>query len=336
MEVCFRSAAGSAAYARNKALLAREWEIASEVNTPEALAMAHSASGYVEYFVSRWDESARSLMAAEELFRDRCVGTTFMLNSARIMLYRVLGYRGDLKELAARVPAALREVEQRSDHYSIVNLETGPMTLLALADDAPERVRGALAAVDGRLPRGAFLVQHYFAVMGQCQLDLYDGKGAAALDRLEAKWPALRRSLLLRVQAIRILSLEQRGRAAVAASFSDATRKRDLLAIAEADARELANQRHDWATASSTMLRGAIAAARGDRDGALARLDDAARRFAALGMTLYAAGCARRAGELRGGEAGDAVRAADERMIERGVKRPDRMVAIFVPPVRRG
>jgi hypothetical protein len=335
MEICFRSAGGSATHANAKALLVREWEIAQEVNTPESLAMAHTATGYVQYFVGEWSGAQRSLATAEELFRDRCVGATFQLNSARIMLYRVLAFRGDLKELAGRVPAALREVEQRSDHYSIVNMEAGPMTLLALADDAPDRVRDALGAVGERLPKGAFLVQHYFAVVAQCQLDLYGGNSAAALERLEATWPALRRSLLLRVQAILIATLEQRARVAITAFVSGASRRPDLLAIAEADARKLGRLKLEWATASSTMLRGAIAAAKGEREPALALLDEAARRFDALGMTFYAAACQRRAGELRGGEAGDAVRSADERMSERGVKRPDRMAAIFVPPVRR-
>jgi hypothetical protein len=347
MEVCFRSAGGSATHAQAAALLAREWEIATEVNTAESLAMANTATGYVHYMVGNWAEAQLALVNAEELFRDRCVGSTFQLNSARTMLYRVLAYRGDLKELAARVPAVLREVEQRSDHYAIVNLQAGPMTLLALADDAPDRVRDALGAVGERLPKGAFLVQHYFAVMAQCQLDLYGGDGTAALARLGATWPALRRSLLLRVQAITIMSLEQRARAALAAFFAaggsrggssrpPGAPREDLLAVAEADARKLGHVRLDWAAASAAMLRGSIAAARGNRDQALALLDDAGRRFDAMGMVLYAAACRRRAGELRGGEEGDAVCSADERMRERGVKRPDRMVAIFSPPVRRG
>jgi hypothetical protein len=335
MEVCFRSGGGMKSMHRSRALLTREWEIAREVNTSESIAMAHAANGYFAYMLGHWTEARPHLQAAEEAFRDRVIGAAFQLNSCRMMLYRVLAYQGDLPELALRVPPVLREVERQSDNYSIVNLLAGPMTFLALADDAPDRVRDTLGTIGDKLPRGAFLVQHYFAVMGQCQVDLYCEDGVAALARVQDTWPALRRSLLLRVQAIRIMAYEQRARCAIAASVARAS-SGDHLAIAERDATELAREGLEWGKASATMIRAAIAAARGRKAEAIAQFEDASRQFDAIGMALYAGACERRAGELRGGEAGEAeVRAADDHMSSRGVKRPDRMTSIFAPPLRR-
>jgi hypothetical protein len=336
MEVCFRSAGGRAASESSRALLARDWEIAREVNTAEAIAMAHAATGWTHYMVGEWREAKAALVQAEELLRDQCVGATFNLNSARIILYRVIGYMGELGELAARVPPVLRESERHSDQYSIANLQAAPMTLLALADDDPARVRDALAQVNERLARGAFLIQHYFAVMAQCQLDLYGNDGTAALGRLRQVWPALERSLLLRVQVIRIVSYESRARAALTAAIAGTSVGGDFGRVAERDARRLEREGIPWAAASAVMTRAGVAAARGRRDEAVALFDEAARQYEAIAMALYAASCRRRAGELRGGEAGAAaVREADAALAARGVRKPERMAAIFAPPVPR-
>ena len=335
MEVCFRSAGGSATRDRTRALLARDWEIAREVGTPEALAMAHAAAGYAHYMVGEWGEARAAFIASEELFRDRCVGVAFMLGSVRIMLYRVLGFMGDLRELTARVPPVVREAERQSDNYTFVTLQTGPMCLLGLAEDQPMRIRDVLASVGDRLASGAFLIQHYFALQAECQVDLYMGDAAAALGRLHVAWPALRRSLLLRVQAVRVMAWEQRCRCAIASASGRTAARSELLAAAEGDANRLAREGTPWAEASSTMLRGSIDAARGKREDARKKFQEAAARFATIDMPLHAAASRRRLGELIGDAEGEAlVRDADAWFTERGVRNPARMAAIVVPPLR--
>src|SRR5262249_9437936 len=151
-------------------------------------------------------------------------------------------------------------------HYSLVNIETGPMALLYLAADDPQRLQQANEDAAQRLARGTFLIQHYFALMGQCMLDLYRGDGAAAHGRIVAAWPALRRSLLMRVQAVRVAAVEQRCRCAIAAASSRTTSSEDLLTAAERDARALSHENLPWPKASAAMLRGSLAAARGRRE----------------------------------------------------------------------
>jgi tetratricopeptide (TPR) repeat protein len=337
MEICFRSTGGSRSREATRALLARDWELARKVGTPEALGMAYAATGYAHYMTGEWREALAAFVSSEEFFRDRCVGVAFMLGSVRIMLYRTLQYTGDIPEIAARVPPVLRDADRQSDDYLYVNLQAGPMALLALADDRPDRIREALPSVGRKLARRAFLIQHYFALQAECLVDLYTGDATAALGRLHASWPALRRSLLLRVQAVRVMAYEQRCRCAIAAASSRMASGGELLAAATADAQRIAHEKTPWTDASSAMLLGSIAAARGDTQSARKLLDEAASRFTALDMALSAASTRRRLGELLGGDQGAAmVSDADAWFADHGVKNPARMSAILLPPLPSG
>jgi thioesterase domain-containing protein len=83
------------------------------------------------------------------------------------------------------------------------------------------------------------------------------------------------------------------------------------------------------------MLRGSIDAARGKREDARKKFQEAAARFATIDMPLHAAASRRRLGELIGDAEGEAlVRDADAWFTERGVRNPARMAAIVVPPLR--
>ena len=336
MEVCFRSTGGSRTEAETAALLAKDWELARDVGTPEALAMAHAATGYHHFMVGRWRQAVDALVQAETAFRDECVGVTFQINSVRSMMYRALASLGRLRELEERVHPVLREVEKQADQFGIANVRSGPMVLLGLRDDEPRRVREELEQASARLPRDAFLIQHYYVLLAECQLDLYAGDGAAALGRLQAAWPALRRSLLLRVQTIRVMILEQRARAALSAAASRTSARNELLAIAEGGTRRLERENLPWSSALGAMFRGGLAAARGDTIAAEKALARAEAQFEAIDMQLHAAACRRRRGELAQGGAGELlVREASARFAAEGARDPQRMAGLYLPALDR-
>jgi hypothetical protein len=84
------------------------------------------------------------------------------------------------------------------------------------------------------------------------------------------------------------------------------------------------------------MLRGSIAAGRRHWDESAVRFEEAERRYAALDMSLYAAACRRRFGEVIAGGRGDAmVREANAVFEAQGVRDTTKFVAIFAPPIRR-
>ena len=321
-------------------LLDRERDLCLRVGTPLTSAYLHTTVAYTQFMVGEWRGAVENFVAAEEIYRDRCTGVAFDLSSLRILLYRSLGHLGRVKELAARAPAALREAEKQGDLHAMTNYQTGPMVLLGLTADEPDRVAGEIEKATTRLAPGAFLIQHYFATMGQCQLDLYRDDAIAAHLRLESVWPALRRSLLLRVQVIRLSSMEQRARCAIGAArmTQDRSRREALLGAAERDARRLEREPVPCARAQGALVRASIAATRGKVDVAIAGFDDAARRFAEEHMVLYAAACKRRAGELRGGpEGGRVVHEADAAFAAEGVCNAERFsatIASRVTPAR--
>lgn len=79
-------------------------------------------------------------------------------------------------------------------------------------------------------------------------------------------------------------------------------------------------------------LRAGVAAQRGDRPAALLHLEAAVAGFEAAEMALYAAAARRRLGEMRGGDADQAlVEAADAWMTRQGVRAPARMTAMLAP-----
>jgi hypothetical protein len=339
METCFRSSGGRKAEAEVATLLARLWELARDVGTPEVTAMAHAATGYHHFMVGRWRPAFDSLDQAETMFRDRCIGVTFHLNAVRSMMYRTVAFMGRLRELEARVPPLLREAEKQADRFASANARS-VLVLLHLRDGDSRRAREELEEATAPLPREAFLIQHYYALLGQCQLDLYTGDGAAAIGRLDAARPALRRSLLLRVQTVRVMMFEQHARAALSAArlatSAPTSAERELLAIAEGATRRLEKERLAWSVALATMFRAALAAARGDPAGAMTALESAESQFDGLDMRLYAAACRRRRGEIAGGEAGELlVREADARFVQEGTSDPPRFAGIYVPALGR-
>ncbi len=332
MEVCFRSSGGNRSEAQAASLLATARKMAAELGDPEVSAMMDAAEGYHLFMLGRWPGAVSALSRAESTFRDRCVGVTFQINSVRSMLYRALALVGHLNELATRVPPVLRDAEKQADLFAIANVRSGPMVVLGLRDDEPASAREQLDEANARLPRDAFLVQHYYALLAECQLDLYARDGAAALGRLQAAYPALRRSLLLRVQTIRVQILEARARAALAAALSRTSARSELLVSVDKTVVQLEGERVPWARALATMFRGGLAAARGDDAGASKTLEDAEAQLTAVDMRLHAAACRLRRGELgAGGEGERLIREASAQLEAEGARKPERMAGLYLP-----
>jgi hypothetical protein len=338
MEVCFSAAGGNRTRARTYELLCTAQGLADNLGTPEAHALVSAAAGYFHYFLGEWRDACAWLERAEALFRDRCVGVTFELNSVRIMLYRALAYMGSIEELAARVPPVFRDVEKQGDRYSSINLRAVPMMTVGLAHGDVDGVAHEVGQAT-RWLASRFLVQHYFCLVAQSQIDLYRGDGGAAFDRMVAAWPAMKRSLLLRVQSIRIAVVDQRARAALAAAATDARRRDRLLRTAERDAKQLLREKHPWATGLAQGIRAAIAHARGDRARCAQELRAAIAGFEELHMGLHAAAMRARLCELLGDGNATELRARTEAYVEREhVRDAPTMFATLAPwvePERR-
>ena len=242
-----------------------------------------------------------------------------------------LMFLGEVAEIGRRLPAQIKEARERDDLYAVTNLSLVIRTFVRLADDEPERARRELRQVMDEWSQQGFHVQHMNRLFDEVQIDLYQGEGSAAWERVTAQWPALARSYLLRVQQVRIFLLHLRARAALAAA-SAVAEPGPLLSAAERDARLLWRERIAWAEALAQLVRAGVAMGRHDAGGARQLLEGATGRLEAAGLRLHAAAARRRLGEqVAGSEGRRLVEQADAWMEGQNVRRPDRMTALLAP-----
>jgi len=278
-----------------------------------------------------WTRALSFYARAERMFREECRGVSWEVATTDMVTSWSLFYTGRIQELAARLPATLKAAEQRRDLYAQANLTTSHAWVKLAADDIGA-AREQPALVMARWSHKAFHLQHYVALLAETYIDRYAGLAEAAWNRIEHAFSELESSLLLRVQANRIVAHYERGFCALAAAEAMPRKRAKLLAIAEKDARVIAAERMAWADPFAELIRAGISAQRGDKAGATLALARAESGFSMADMHLYAASARRRRGELVGGGDGPLlVASADQRMRTEGIEHPARWAAMLAP-----
>ena len=292
--------------------------------------LAPLVAGFAYFLSGRSAESRASFEEAELVLREDCVGVAYELSALRSLLYTALAHAGEIAQLESRAGATLREAEQRGDLYALMNTRANTMVFLALArDDVPKAARELELAAE-HLPSGSFVIQTAYWAHGRSLLELYRGEPGKGRALLLEQWPALGRSLLLRVQRLRVLMNELRARLGLAQLVSSGTA--EGRATVEKEIRALEQEAIPVSAAHVHLLRAGLARVDGDRDGALEHLDAAASGFDALGMVLLAAAARRQRGVVLGGDEGRALVEASEAVLaERGVGAPARYAAMVAP-----
>jgi predicted Ser/Thr protein kinase len=303
-------------------------KVAATLGTPVSLALSLNAEAHLAYCTGRWTEAKPTMMRAEAIYREQCIGVAFLWNGARSFLYRILAQRGDIAELEAKLEPALRELDAIGDVFSATIVRAGPLVLLRLAHDRPDLAASELGWVFERLARSRYLLQHFFYMNAKVNLHLYEGEFAAAARELEDNEKPLGRSLLLRIAVLRTLVHEQRGRAALALAATAS--KPALLRRAEREARILEREEMPFASAYAAWLRAGVAFVRGEGGAALAKAERAQALFERADMELAAACVQHARGRMLGGSEGTAiVRKAEARLTAAGVRNPARLAASY-------
>jgi len=162
----------------------------------------------------------------------------------------------------------MREAQERGNWHMETNLRVGDTSVYWLLDGDATAARKSVEDAMQSWPKGQYLVQDLFALIALTRIDLYDGRGEAALERIDQSWAAARGSFLLRLDFARANLLHARACASLA-RFRARGEAKDV-ALATRDARRLGRVRAPWAQALSAQA--------GPRWGA--RLRAAARRSA--------------------------------------------------------
>jgi eukaryotic-like serine/threonine-protein kinase len=326
---------GGRSHQRTEDLLRMTRDLADRVQQPYGFGMTWLGTGAAAFLEGRWKDTRDHSERAEKILREECVGAACERNEANFYAIRSLEFLGELTELSRRLPALLEDARDRGDLYAATNLTTRLSYFVSLMNDRPEPAQENLRSAIERWSRESFFLQHYFELYAQMDISHYCGDFQGAWDFLKARWPALKRSLILRVQSSRITVFHVRARSALglaAVPSTSASERKKLLQLAEQQAAAVAREDMGWSNPIAQLLRAGVASIQGRTSQALHELETAEAGFLAADMALYAAVTRRRIGQLTGGGRGkELVKAADRWMLEQSIKNPARWTTMYAP-----
>jgi hypothetical protein len=335
---------GGKTSARAEALADRAAEIARRIDDPNALGLALLGSGAAALLSGRWRMAYDEFRRGEAILRERCTGVSWEVTTLRTLQLAALYYLGEWSSMHDLAAVALRHAIERADLYMVASL-VSYATFARLADDDVDGARLTIRNATVKWSLRGYHVQHYFKLMSHLYVDLYEDEGAKAWHRLQQEWPTMSRSLLVRVQLLRIEMAHGRARCALAlaqklgdpaqANAADAApgqSAESLLRVAASDARRIERERVPWAVPLAGLVRAALAAGRGQSERAALRLEAALTAFQDADMHLFAAAARYRLGEVIGGERGQELQAeASASMRKQGIANPAGVVATLAP-----
>ena len=331
LEAIFVSLAGEAAASRGDRIVQLAQDLARRAPQPDSEALIALSLAAICYFTGRFRKAFGHSEHFLEIYRDGLTSTRWELRATQYYGLCSLIHCGELELLRDRLPAYLREANDRGDLFLSTNLGVGYTNLFWLLEDDPQTAASIVDEGMARWSHRTFQVQHWYALHSRAQIALYRGQGKQALHEVESQLGALRSSLLLRVQYTRLCVGWLRARCAIAAGE---------IAIARNEARKMMRERAVWATPLARMVHASVAAHDGDVDEAIASLRLAASELDIEGMSLYAAIARVRLGELLGRSAAseeEGRMVADEGnswLRAKGVVRPDCIVETLAPGFR--
>ena len=328
-EVSQTAARGGSAAEHLTELLEKTEALAQRAGNPRATGMAIWARGLSSYLLGNWKDAAEYCERGAEILRDQCTGVTWEITIANRFMLTSLLYLGEVVEVSRRVPQLLSAALEQGNLFAATDLRTR-LNAIWLAADDPDRARDEVIAAMTSWPRKGFHLQHYTSLVALAQIELYTGDSEVAWKHIEGQLKPLEKSMLLRIQGLRIDAMQLRGRLAVASALG--RQKEARLRIAETVADRIAREDMPYSNPYARLIRAGIARTRGDDVSAVALLERALQEFEAADMRLYAIATRYRLGEMVGGERGDELlKSANEWMSRQQIKNPPRVVNLMAP-----
>jgi serine/threonine protein kinase len=330
MEAGHRSTVGTAAARVAKFLNAAE-DIAERLDSPYLHGMVSLARGVESVMLGQWKPAQTALDNAEQIFRNRCTGVTWERDTVHNFVLWALMQLGEVAELKRRWIVLYRESQERGDLYAATTLTAFYMTMIKLANNEKLESERELEAFVYRRDERQFNVQQSSAFESLIHLYLYRGDISNAWARMGAIWAEYSRSLLLRIQTIRIPMHELRGRTALAMA-EKALDPTIYLRQALEDAKQLQKEGQQWALAHSHYLKAGVAACREDAIRAVRELTLAVEHYDQAEMPLRAQILRYRLGEIQSDAETRTLRDDAERWIKgQGIVAPARWAGMYAP-----
>jgi serine/threonine protein kinase/tetratricopeptide (TPR) repeat protein len=312
LEASYLGTGGGKTRRRTDRLASLSSDLARRIDHPHAIAMAECFDGGAAYLQGRWKYALERMDHGGEIFRDRCTGVSWELDSSTLFGVNALAYLGRLEELSRRVALRLREAQDRGDLYAAANLRLGYANLAWLMRDDVAGAHRVVADALAQWTPKAWHVQHYYGLMAQVHLDFYQGDPARALERIRGAWPKVRRALQTRVQFIRIVLGNLHGQAACAAGN---------LAEARRALGRVRKERMPWGDALAAALEASILQKSGNVDEARKALVRTVSACEAADMGMLAQVTRRALGD----------ESVDDWMHKQGIRLPSKLARVFLP-----
>jgi tetratricopeptide (TPR) repeat protein len=332
LQVGYVGAAGESARRATWRLIERAHEVVARTPDPNALGWVHASTGLAHVLLSDYSGALPHLEDARQIFSTRCTNVAWEIDTVQFMTLSAMTWAGQVDRLAALVPQRMHEARERGDRYATVYLRTGLVAVYSLLLDEPERLRQNTHEAMQEWPAGGFHVVHFNEFYGLLLADLYERKLEDAERRVRRAMPSLRRSLLLKVQTIRVTVQFNVAQMWLAIAEAYPARKRHALLQAIRLRRRLGRGASVEATIARLMLSAACASVSGSpREHVTAPLLEAIPLMERVGFHMYAAYAKRLLGLATGGDEGAAMyRAANEWLREQGVRNPDKLANCMI------
>lgn len=301
--------------------------LAIAVRSEDAYAEGRSicTAGYLAQQEGSWRESAATLRRAVELLKGQAREATLVIDFIGIMQLNNLRWLGELQKISEEFPPYLADARERGRQSQELLAQLTAGFLLPLCDDDPEAAEEIVAAAEQRIAGQSFNSQHLVALEVRLLILLYRGQGSRAWELYLQSKRALARADSLRVEFYRVLWCHLR--AVVALSGGQPVR------LAEEEARRLARSKVRFAAPLRELILALVHWRQGRTADALSSMSRAEAGFVECEMSLHVACVRLRRGAWLGGREGAALGAAAQSfMTEQGIRRADRMAALFLPP----
>jgi eukaryotic-like serine/threonine-protein kinase len=309
---------------RTTRFLKEAHSLSEKVNSPHVTGLVIMNEAAAAYLVGEWKKAYELCERAAEIFRDQCTGVNWEITTAHRFLLNALMFLGELKEVSLRLPVLLAAAKDQGNLFASTDLRTR-LNLIWLAADDPDRARLEVVEALQEWPHTGFHLQHYSSLSAMAQIMLYTGDGHVAWKHFSQQWSQMKRSVLLRIQVLRVEANYLLARCALAAA-QQGTEPQRLLRTAERIALQITREKLKWADPHVSLIRAGIHSIRGENESAASFLKLAADGFSSVDMNLYAAAARRHLGQLIGGDEGEQLTGeADEWMTAQLIKKPELM-----------
>jgi serine/threonine protein kinase/tetratricopeptide (TPR) repeat protein len=334
LEAGYAALSGASGGRRAERALRLAESLSSRTTSPWAGAIVVGAWSIVHYQRGRWLKAHETAKRAEQLMVEQCTGVAWELDTARAFSLYSLYYMGRLGELSRRVPALVREAQERGDLYATTNLRVGLLNSSWLVRGELEAARAMIDVAEREWTTEGFHVQHCYHTQARCHTDLYAGDYEAAHVTMERTYPRFLRAQYHRVEIMRVEVLELRGRCLVALAAHDARRRPELLGVARRLAARLLREPAAWSAPLGLVIQGACAAQDGQSERAAELFGDAGARFEQLDMHAHALMARWNRDRLLGGQERTAAdEAAQQWASEQGIADAERWRWVLAPGV---